>query len=108
MPQQIEKADIIKSLVESGMSPEAALEAYESAFAPQTSGVKLPFALIKVNNDATVGERGSLVSDPIKDEDTGDVEGYNENYSTNDVDILVLDRRATWSRYDGSTGRTTV
>lgn len=104
----VEKADIIKSLVESGMTPEAALEAYESAFAPQTSGVKLPFSLIKVNNDATVAPMGALVSDPIKDESTGDVEGYNEVYSFAETDVLILDRRATWSKYDGGTGRTTV
>ena len=109
MSTQVEKADIIKSLVASGMTPDQALAAYDSTFAPQTgAGVKLPFPLIKVNNDATVAGMGSLVADAIKNADSGDVEGYNEEYLFADSDVLILDRRATWSKYDGGTGRTTV
>ena len=108
MSNNVEKSEIIKSLVASGMTDVQALEAYESAFAPQSGGVKLPFPLIKVNNDATVAPMGALVTDAIKNSDTGDVEGYNGVYSFEDTDVLILDRRATWSKYDGGTARTTV
>ena len=109
MSNQVEKSEIIKSLVESGMTIEQAEAAYNEAFAPQAgAGVKLPYALIKVNNDATVADMGALVSDPIKNEDSGDVEGYNETYSFAESDVLILDRRAMWSKYAGGTGRTTV
>ena len=109
MSNQVEKSEIIKSLVASGMSLEQAESAYNEAFAPATgAGVKLPFGLIKVNNDATVASMGALVADAIKNEESGDVEGYNEEYNFADVDVLILDRRATWSKYDGGTGRTTV
>ena len=104
----VEKVEIIKSLVASGMAVEDAEIAYNEAFAPTVAGVKLPYALIKVNNDATVAGMGELVSDPIKNEESGDVEGYNETYAFKDVEVLVLDRRAMWSKYDGTTGRTTV
>ena len=108
MSETISREDIIKSLVESGLSIDDAEIAYQAAFAPQTSGVKLPFPLIKVNNDATVADMGALVSDPIKDADSGDVEGYNEVFKFEDTDVLILDRRAMYSCYDSNTGRTTV
>ncbi len=106
---KVSKEDIIKSLVEAGMSLEQAEEAYQSAFAPQSgSGPKLPFSLIKVNNDPTVAAMGALVSEAIKNEDSGEVEGYQETYLFEDVDTLILDRRAMYSMFDGATGRTTV
>ena len=104
----VSKNEIIQSLVATGMSLDEAALAYEAAFAPQTGGVKLPFPLIKVNNDATVADMGALVSDAIKDEATGDVEGYNEIYKFEDSDVLILDRRAMYSCYDSGAGRTTV
>ena len=109
MSTQVERKEIIESLVASGMTPEQAAAAYESAFAPKTSGgTPLPFELLKVNNDATVADMGALVADPIKDEEADEVVGYNKVYKFEDIDFLILDRRATWSKYDGATGRTTV
>ena len=108
MSNQVEKVDIIKSLVASGLTLEEAESAYLEAFAPKNSGVKLPYNLIKVNNDATVADMGALVADPIKNEKSGDVEGYNEIYHFEEVEFLMLDRAAMWSKFDGNTGRTTV
>jgi len=108
MPETVNKQEIIESLVASGMSIEDAEAAYTEAFAPSTGGVRLPFPLLKVNNDATVAGMGTLVADPIKNEESGDVEGYNEEFKFEDVDYLILDRRAMWSKYDGAVGRTTV
>lgn len=104
----VSKKEIIESLMASGMTLDEAAAAYESAFAPQSGGVKLPFPLIKVNNDATVADMGALVADPIKNEDSGDTEGYNVVVKFEDADILILDRRAMYSCYDSNTGRTTV
>jgi hypothetical protein len=108
MAETVNKQEIIESLVASGMSIEDAEAAYLEAFAPHAGGVMLPFPLLKVNNDATVATMGALVADPIRNEDSGDVEGYNEVIEFADVDYLILDRRAMWSKYDGAVGRTTV
>lgn len=108
MAETVNKKEIIESLVATGMTLEEAEAAYVEAFAPQSGGVRLPFPLIKVNNDATVAPMGALVADPIKNEETGDTEGYAEVYDFAEVDYLLLDRRAMWSKYDGSVGRTTV
>ncbi len=109
MENTVNKAEIIKSLVESGMELEQAEAAYQEAFAPASgAGVPLPYPLLKVNNDATVADMGALVAAPIKNDDSGDVEGYGVTYAFKDVDVLILDRRAMWSKYDGGVGRTTV
>jgi len=106
--ENVNKKEIIESLVASGMSIEDAEKAYQEAFAPSESGLRLPYGLIKVNNDAAVAPVGTFVANPIKNQDTGDVEGYETVYDFKDIEVLVLERRAMYSKYDGTTGRTTV
>jgi len=103
----VTREEIIESLVAQGMSVDDAAAAYEETFSGEQGGLRLPLPLIKVNNDATIAPMGALVAEPTKNED-GDVEGYATVYDFADVEVLILERRATYSAYDSATGRTTV
>lgn len=108
MPQtENMKKEIVAQLIESGMTVEQAEATYNEQFATGNSNTALPFPRLQVNNVAGVADMGALVGDATKD-DNGDVISYGINYNLEDVDFLVINRKAMYNVYDAETRKTTV
>ena len=101
------REEIIAQLVESGMTIEDAEKVYKEQFEVNNGTVRLPFSLLKFNNVAGIADIGDLVAEPEKTED-GDVISYGVVYKPEDIDFLVINRRAMYSAFDPETNTISV
>ena len=100
------KEQIIAQLIATGMDVEEAEKVYKEQF-EVTTGVSLPFPLLKVNNVRGIAEIGQIVGDPEKDED-GEVIKYNIVYDPKDIDILIINRKSMYNMFDPTTNSVSV